>query len=69
MLTLREEIEEVNRSTVCEKDELDLPVTGMPVKLVQAVGLLIEDNFGNLRRWIGGNGKQVDVRKEEHSLP
>jgi B12-binding domain/radical SAM domain protein len=69
LLTLREEIEEVNRSTVCEKEELDLPVTGMPVKLVQTLGLLIEDNLGNLRRWIGGNGKEVGVREEERSLP
>jgi B12-binding domain/radical SAM domain protein len=69
LLVLREEIEEVNRSTVCEKEELDLPVTGMPVKLVQTLGLLIEDNLGNLRRWIGGNGKEVGVREEERSLP
>jgi B12-binding domain/radical SAM domain protein len=69
LLSLRDEIDEVNRSTVCEKEELDLPVTGMPVKLVQAVGLLIEDSFGNLRRWIGGNGKTVDVAENERSMP
>jgi B12-binding domain/radical SAM domain protein len=68
LLVLRDEIEEVNRSTVCEKEELDLPVTGMPVKLVQAVGLLVEDGFGNLRRWIGRNGKHVSVVEEEGSL-
>jgi hypothetical protein len=68
LLPLREEIEEVNRSTVCEKEELDLPVTGMPVKLVQALGLLIEDGFDNLRRRIGLNGKQVEMGQQEQSL-
>jgi B12-binding domain/radical SAM domain protein len=68
LLALRGEIEEVNRSTVCEKEELDLPVTGMPVKLFQALGLLLEDGFGNLRRWIGRNGKQVSVAEKEQSL-
>jgi hypothetical protein len=68
LLPLREEIEEVNRSTVCEKEELDLPVTGMPVKLVQALGLLIEDGFDTLRRRIGLNGKQVEVGQQEQSL-
>ena len=71
LLPLRDEIEEVNRSTVCEKEELDLPVTGMPVKLMQALGLLIEDGFGNLRRWIGRDGRQANARvgQNEQSLP
>jgi B12-binding domain/radical SAM domain protein len=68
LLRLRDEIDEVNCSTVCEKEELDLPVTGMPVKLVQAVGLLIEDGFGNLRRWMGRDGKQVDAGEQERLL-
>lgn len=67
LLRLRDEIEEVNRSTVCEKEELDLPITGMPVKLVQTLGLLIEDGFENLRRRIGRNGKHENVGEEERS--
>jgi B12-binding domain/radical SAM domain protein len=59
---LRQEIEEVNRSTVCEKEELDLPVSGMPVKLLQALGLLIDDGLGNLRRRMGRNPFQPDTR-------
>jgi hypothetical protein len=66
---LREEIEEVNRSTVCEKEELDLPVTGMPFKLMQTIGLLIEDGFDNFRRRIGRDGKQARVREKRQSLP
>ena len=65
LLSLRAEIEEVNSSTVCEKEELDLPVKGLPVKPVQALGLLIEDKWGDIRRRLGGNGKQQDV-KEKH---
>jgi hypothetical protein len=41
----------------------------MPVKLGQALGLLIEDGFGNLRRWIRRGGKQVGVGEKERSLP
>jgi B12-binding domain/radical SAM domain protein len=59
---LRQEIEEVNRSTVCEKEELDLPVRGMPVKLIQALGLLIDDGLGNLRRRMGRNPFQPDAQ-------
>ncbi len=68
LLPLRAEIEEVNRSTVCEKEELDLPVTGMPVKLMQTLGLLIEDGWENLRRRIGRDGKAVRVSEKEQSL-
>jgi B12-binding domain/radical SAM domain protein len=68
LLPLRDEIEEVNSSTVCEKEELNLPVTGMPVKLGQTLGLLIEDGFENLRRWIGRDGKSANVRERERSL-
>lgn len=61
LVPLRAEIEEVNRSTVCEKEELDLPVTGMPVKLIQTLGLLIEDGWENLRRRIGRDDRAVRV--------
>ena len=50
LLPLRDEIEEVNRSTVCEKEELDLPVRGLPVKPLQALGMLIESGVNDLRR-------------------
>jgi hypothetical protein len=45
---LRPMIEEVNDSTVCEKTELDLPVAGMPFRIVRAAGLFIEDRVKNL---------------------
>ena len=51
-----------------EKEELDLPVTGMPVKPMQALGLLIEDGLGSLLRRIGRNGKHADVGVKERSL-
>jgi hypothetical protein len=68
LLPLRSEIEEVNSSTVCEKEELDLPITGMPVKPVQALGLLIEDGLESLLRRIGRNGKHTAVGEKERSL-
>ena len=67
LLPLRAEIEEVNSSTVCEKEELDLPVKGLPVKPVQALGLLIEDKWGDIRRRLGGNGTQRDVKEKQNA--
>ncbi len=67
LLSMRDEIESVNRSTVCEKEELDLPVGGMPIKLVQAVGLLIEDGVENLRRRLGRNGKRNHLPEGEQA--
>jgi hypothetical protein len=63
LLPLRDEIEEVNRSTVCEKEELNLPVSGMPIKPVQALGVLIENGLGNLWRRIGRDGKSLGIKK------
>jgi len=48
MLALRPEIEEVNNSTVCEKAELDLPTSGMPIKPLRVLGLLIEEGLERL---------------------
>ncbi len=48
--TLGEQIESVNNSTVCEKEELDLPVSKVPVKILQAAGLLIEDGMRSIWR-------------------
>lgn len=48
LVGLRPMIEEANDSTVCEKTELDLPVAGMPFRVVRAAGLFIEDRVKNL---------------------
>ncbi len=46
MLTeLKPVIDEVNCSTVCDKEELELPVGRVPVKILRATGLLIGDRF------------------------
>ena len=46
---LRPEIEEVNSSTMCEKEELDLPVNArVPVKTLNAASMLIEDKLKKL---------------------
>ncbi len=48
LLKLRPKIERVNNSTVCEKDELDLPADPMPLKVMQAAGLQIGKRLKNL---------------------
>jgi hypothetical protein len=45
---LKPSIEEVNNSTVCEKEELNLPVHRRGIKILQAAGLVIEDGIRNL---------------------
>jgi hypothetical protein len=51
LVKLRPAIEEVNNSTVCEKEELDIPVRRkLPVKILTAAGLLIEDKIKNMGR-------------------
>jgi len=45
---IKSEIEKVNNSTVCVKEELDLPVNGrLPVKIFKTAGMLIGDNVKN----------------------
>ena len=46
---LRPEIEEVNSSTMCEKEELDLPVNArVPIKTLNAASMLIGDKVKKL---------------------
>ncbi len=48
LVKIKSEIEEVNNSTVCIKEELDLPIGGrLPVKLLRTAGMLISDNVKN----------------------
>ena len=45
LLRLNADIEVVNSSTVCEKEELDLPVAGrVPIRLIKTAGMLIGDH-------------------------
>jgi B12-binding domain/radical SAM domain protein len=54
---LRPEIEEVNSSTLCEKEELDLPVNSrVPVKMFNTASMLIGDKMRKLWRKTAARG-------------
>ena len=57
LLHLKADIEAVNSSTVCEKEELDLPVTGLgPVKIMKTVRMLIGHQINSI--WKKGSTRQ-----------
>jgi B12-binding domain/radical SAM domain protein len=62
LLHLKAEIEEVNSSTVCAKEELDLPVAGrVPVKIMRAASMLIGYQMKSI--W-----KKSSTRQEERTI-
>jgi B12-binding domain/radical SAM domain protein len=49
LLRLNTDIEAVNSSTICEKEELDLPVAGrVPIRLIKTAGMLIGDHVKSI---------------------
>lgn len=49
LLRLNADIEAVNSSTVCENEELDLPVAGrVPIRLLKTAGMLIGDHVKSI---------------------
>jgi hypothetical protein len=64
LLRLNSDIEAVNSSTVCEKEELDLPVAGrVPIRLIKTAGMLIGDHMKSIRK------KAVLTTKSDPYLP
>jgi B12-binding domain/radical SAM domain protein len=47
---LKQQVDNANLSTVCDKRELELPVSGTPINVIQAAGMLLEDWWKDLTR-------------------
>ena len=50
LMALKPEIDQANESTVCEKEELDIPTRGMPVRPLEVTKMVIEDGLAAIRR-------------------
>ena len=57
LMALKPEIDAANESTVCEKDELDIPTRGMPVRPMEITRMVLEDGLAALRRRFDGRAR------------
>ncbi|MBN1318330.1 MAG: TIGR04190 family B12-binding domain/radical SAM domain protein [Anaerolineales bacterium] len=57
LLKIKHEIDVANESTVCEKEELDIPVNGIPVRPLVITRMLLEDGWAKIKRLFSANGK------------
>jgi hypothetical protein len=64
LLKLKQEIDVANESTVCEKEELDIPVTGIPVRPLEITRMLLEDGWAKIKRLFSTNGKPTNGKHE-----
>jgi hypothetical protein len=56
LMKLKPEIDVANESTVCEKEELDIPMSRMPFKPLAISKMVLEDGWAALKRRITGQG-------------
>jgi hypothetical protein len=49
-LDVKPQIDQGNRPTLCEKDELDIPTSGIPVRPLEVARMVIEDGVAAIRR-------------------
>jgi hypothetical protein len=52
LMLLKQRVDNANLSTICDKDELELPVKGMRINMIQAAALVAEDWWKGLTRRI-----------------
>lgn len=71
LMALKPQIDQANESTVCEKEELDIPMRGVPVRPLEIAKMVLEDGWAALRRAVRGrfNGHSRPVsHPEEESV-
>lgn len=54
LMGLKPQIDQANESTVCEKQELDLPVHGIPVRPLEVTRMVVQDGWAALKRRLAG---------------
>ncbi len=54
LMELKPQIDQANESTVCEKQELDLPVHGIPVRPLEVTRMVVQDGWAALKRRLAG---------------
>ncbi len=53
LMALKPQIDQANESTVCDKEELDIPVNGVPVRPLEIARIVLQDGWEALRRRLG----------------
>ena len=56
LIKLKPEIDAANESTVCEKEELDIPTSGLPFRPLAISKMVLEDGWAAFKRRITGQG-------------
>lgn len=69
LMTLKPQMDVANESTVCEKEELDIPVNGVPVRPLEIVRILLHDGLAALRRrLVHLNGRSRCASRADHKV-
>ena len=78
LMALKPEMDQANESTVCEKEELDIPTRGVPVRPLPIARMVLQDGWAALkRRWpfsplargTNGRARPAAGGKEEAAQP
>lgn len=69
LMALKPQMDRANESTVCEKEELDIPMRGMPIRPLQITKMVLEDGLAALRRRFNGRNKAPSPVPEDSSSP
>jgi B12-binding domain/radical SAM domain protein len=72
LMLLKPQIDQANESTVCEKEELDIPVNGVPVRPLEIARIVLEEGWASLRRrllHVNGRSRSTSRSGEEVVAP
>jgi B12-binding domain/radical SAM domain protein len=58
LMALKPEVDQANESTVCEKEELDIPVHGMPFRPLEITRIVLQEGWMAIKRRISGVWQQ-----------
>jgi hypothetical protein len=58
LMALKPEVDQANESTVCEKEELDIPVHGMPFRPLEITRIVLQEGWTAIKRRISGVWQQ-----------
>ncbi len=73
LLALKPAIDAANESTVCEKEELDIPTRGIPVRPLEITKMVLEDGWAAIKRRLAPpdqrNGRALPYEAEDQWQP
>ena len=66
MMALKPQIDQANESTVCTKEELDIPTRGIPVRPLSIAKVVLADGWMAIRRRIDGRSRRRRTKDTQH---